>query len=159
RGVENPLVLDMERRPTIEELIDKVADGSNVPLDDIKKRRGGHVYPVAEQYVLPAREGRSGRLVMMAPDVEGELAELYGHLTTPEPEDSYRFRLIGRRDRDVYNSVLTDFEALRARKPYSAAYMNPADIYALGLEPGAPVTISSRYATISAVLAADSGLR
>jgi anaerobic selenocysteine-containing dehydrogenase len=60
--------------------------------------------------------------------------------------------LVSRREHAVYNSVAHHLPALRRRRPFNPAYMNPADAARLGLEDGAAIVLQSGAGAIRAVL-------
>lgn len=151
----------MDRCPTEDELLELLATGSRIPLSEVKKSRGGRVFGGVAEFVQLARPANDAQLQLIPDDVLTELNALSDELLQPERVDDLKFpfRLIVRRDRDVMNSALTDFEGLKARKPFSPAYMNPCDIGELDMQEGDSIEIHSPHAHIAAVVRPDESVR
>jgi anaerobic selenocysteine-containing dehydrogenase len=60
--------------------------------------------------------------------------------------------LVSRREHAVYNSVAHHLPALRRRRPFNPAYVNPADARRLGIEDGGAIEIESSAGRVQAVL-------
>lgn len=154
------VAIPMDRVPATGELLELLSAGSRVPLSRVKQGVGGHVYDEDPQFAQPARPD-SPRFQLAPADVLQELDSLIRELQTPgtEVHSGYPLRLIVRRDRDVMNSALTDFDSLHRRKPFGAAYLNPDEAAAHGLAPGDRINICSPHARIAATVAIDADLR
>jgi anaerobic selenocysteine-containing dehydrogenase len=76
-----------------------------------------------------------------------------------EGDDEFPFRLVSRRQPNTLNSLGRDQAKLVRERPHHPAHMNPADMEALGIEPGMLVAITSRRATIHAVVKDSEDLR
>ncbi len=133
--------VDMQTPPTAEELLANLAGRGVISLDEVKRHPGGNVFEVPSAYVQPAREGHSGRLEVLPPDVADDIAELERDPGDPTP--AYPFRLIARRSRELMNTLGKDITTIRARVAYNPAWMNPQDLAELGLVDGARVEIRS----------------
>jgi anaerobic selenocysteine-containing dehydrogenase len=147
-GVDVP----METAPTTDDLLELFAATARIPLDQVKAAGRGRFYP-AEVQVQPPGPG-AGRLDLLAADVAAELARL-----AQEAPPSKGFRLTVRRQREVMNSTLTDFDTVRARRREPAAHLHPRAIARLGLTPGDRVLIRSGVGEIEAEVATDADLR
>ena len=76
-----------------------------------------------------------------------------------EGDDEFPFRLLNRRQPNTLNSLGRDQAYIVRERPHHPAFMHPADMDALGLEPGMLVAITSRRATIHAVVRDSEDLR
>src|SRR5262249_50632373 len=94
-------------------------------------------------------------------DVTAELAEVRAERAWVDAARAGAFthRLISRRMREVSNTMYHDLPAIRRRRPYNPAYMNPDDLAAQGLASGERVEIVSDHGRIPAIVAADADLR
>jgi len=140
-------LLDMERKPTSEEMIELLCVGSRVPLAEVKRHPFGHVFDDPPVLAKPRDAGSNVRLDVGAPELMRELAEvreerLYDHAGY-EAEPIYSHRLVSRRMHNVYNSSGRQLEKLTRRYSYNPAFMNPDDLEALGLASGDIVEIRS----------------
>ncbi len=150
--------LDMTDRPAPDELVALLMGGSRVPLEQIKARPGGGFFP-ADPPVLVAdkQDGWSGRLDVGNPEL---LADLAGH-AAPDADGAdgrYPFRLLCRRMAHVVNSSYNARVAAGHPGP-NPAFLNSADLMALGLVKGQGIEIESAHGTIVAVADVDDGLR
>jgi anaerobic selenocysteine-containing dehydrogenase len=154
--------LDMTQPPPPDELVDLLMAGSRVPLDQIKASPGGGYFP-AEPPVIVAekQDGWNGRLDVGNTEL---LADLAVH-ARPDADadadgrgDPYPFRLLCRRMAHVVNSSYNARVAGGHPGP-NPAFMNSADLTALGLAKGAEIEIESAHGTIAALADVDDGLR
>jgi formate dehydrogenase major subunit len=76
-----------------------------------------------------------------------------------KPDSEYPFVLITGRQLEHWHtgSMTRRSEALDAIEPFPVASINSADLRALGMEPGNPVTIASRRGSVSLYARADDG--
>jgi anaerobic selenocysteine-containing dehydrogenase len=152
--------LDMNQRPTTDDIIELRVKGSLIPLDEIKRHPSGKIFDL-EQYVQPARAEATGQFDVMPDDVAATLAEVAAE-AVPSRSASLRgftHLLQVRRIRETNNSSEIMLDATRRRMPYNWAAMNPFDLQALQLQDGAKVTITSDNASIPAVVKADEAVR
>jgi anaerobic selenocysteine-containing dehydrogenase len=150
--------LDMQHAPTTDELFDILTEGSRIPLSEVRKHHAGRVYEDPDRVVLPRDPDcqaflELGNEVMMA---QLDEAARRGPL---EGDEAFPFRLISRRQANTLNSLGRDQAKLVRERPHHPAYMHPADLESLGLEPGTLVAISSRRATVHAVVQSAEDLR
>jgi anaerobic selenocysteine-containing dehydrogenase len=157
-----PLLLDMEVRPATDELLECLAQGSRIPLDEVKRHPHGALFPDPPQVVAPREPGWTGRLDVGNPDMMRDLQDIAaavgsarGDTTTSDDGD---LRLIPRRVQHAYNSSHRD-PATNHGKPYNPAFIHPNDVSRLGLVSGDIVEISSARASILAVVEVDATLR
>jgi anaerobic selenocysteine-containing dehydrogenase len=152
--------LDMNDSPSPDELVALVLAGSRVPLEQIKARPGGAFFPPDPPVVVAQKqEGWSGRL-----DVGNEelLADLKAHANADDDADGqgdpYPFRLLCRRLAHVVNSSYNSRVA-GGHPGTNPAFLNSADMTALGLVKGQEIEIESAHGKIVALVDVDDGLR
>jgi anaerobic selenocysteine-containing dehydrogenase len=148
--------LDMQRAPTTDELFEILCSGSRIPLTEVKRYPHGHIFADPSLTVLPKVPGCTERLdlgsaVMMEELREVRAEPLTGHAGY-RPQVHFTHRLVSRRLNDVYNSSGRDIPRLVRNGRYNPAYMNPADLAALGLHAGDVVEIASAHARILGVV-------
>jgi anaerobic selenocysteine-containing dehydrogenase len=68
------------------------------------------------------------------------------------PPEGVELLLVSRREHAVYNSVGQQLPALRRRRPFNPAYLNPADAERIGVEDGDTILIESTCGAVRAVL-------
>jgi anaerobic selenocysteine-containing dehydrogenase len=149
--------LDMQNKPTTDEIFEILTKGSNVPLSEVKLHPHGHVFEELEGIVKPKDPDCDARLDLANPLMRDELAEVAGESVTEDPE--HPFLLTCRRLLDVHNSAGRDIEKLVRKYRYNPAFMNPDDLEALGIAPGDVIEIRSDHAAILGVAEAEANLR
>jgi len=137
---------DMTTKPTTDWLLEGLMSGSRIPLSEVRKYPHGKIFDDLEIHVGPGDPNSADRLSVGNADMMQELAEIRGE--SIEDDAAFPFKLISRRLPNVYNSSGRDIAKLNGRRPYNPAFMNPADLEALGLSKGDVVEISSSRATI-----------
>ncbi|WP_176599202.1 MULTISPECIES: molybdopterin-containing oxidoreductase family protein [Sphingobium] len=157
----NGVALDMEVAATVDDMLDILTTGSQVPLSDVKKYPHGHIFDVEAQFVEPGTSGN--RFDVFPTDVEADLNEV-----AAEPFDesgqqvdhgaTFTHRLTCRRMRNVMNSV-TYLPTTRKRHPFNAAFLHPDDIAMLDVSPGAEIDIESAHGSITGIVMPDDRLR
>lgn len=150
-----PFALDMTTKPTSEQLLERLAQGSRIPLSEVKRHPRGAIFPGEPQYVEPKDPGNSARFDVGNPEM---LADLAATACFEADTDESGFRLIVRRMMHVYNTSFIGALPESAR-PYNPAFMHPGDMAALGLNEGDQVEIRSEKSAITAVVHADEMLR
>jgi len=163
RAARAPLVLDMQRKPRSEELLERLAEGSRIPLAEVKKHPHGALFPTQGPVVAPRAADCDARLWVGDTTLLGQLSDLRGDGSREPAEspDAFPFRLVCRRLPDVYNSSGHQLPAARVRpgSRINPAWMHPADLEALGLSSGQEVVLRSRHGAIPAVVASAAELR
>jgi anaerobic selenocysteine-containing dehydrogenase len=149
--------LDMTTRPAPDELVALLMDGSRVPLDQIKAHPGGAFFPADPPVVVAEKQdGWRGRLDVGNKEL---MADLAAHASgSAGASADYPFRLLCRRMPHVVNSSYNSRVAGGHPGP-NPAFMNPADLAALGLAKGAEIEIESAHGAIVALADVDPGLR
>ncbi|HUN58527.1 MAG TPA: molybdopterin-dependent oxidoreductase [Candidatus Binataceae bacterium] len=162
---DGKVALDMKRLPTTEDLIAIRMSDAAVSLDELRAYPSGVVWDMPNGRVQPARSGANARFDVMPSDVAAECLRLRGAMSQSplcgKAVNAKRFThlLASRRIRDAFNSTGTMLSGTLKRKPYNPAYMNPADIAAMGIEDGDSIEIASIHGAVVAKVKADPDLR
>ena len=149
-------LLDMENKPSIDDLFEILTRGSRVPLSEVKKYPHGHIFDDPSIKVLPKDAECGERLDIgnsfMMDELHAVQAETLVSGGGYREGDEFSHRLVSRRMHGVYNSVGRDIPALKRNGLYNPAYMNPLDLEALGLSSGDMVEIISDHSSILGVV-------
>lgn len=149
--------LDMQSAPDTEDLLDKITEGSRIPLAEIRQHQGGKLYPDPVETVKPKAEGWTGKMdagnARMMADLTSKLEQ-----SAAEVKD-FPFRLISRRQINVLNSTGRDIPRQTRGLTHNPAYLHPEDVKALNLTAGQRVEIRSARAAIPAIVGIDASLR
>ncbi|HEB89514.1 MAG TPA: molybdopterin dinucleotide-binding protein [Deltaproteobacteria bacterium] len=148
--------LDMDRRPSTDEVLEGLMNGSRIPLDELKRHPHGRIFDEETIRVAPADPDATDRLDVGNADM---LAELLGLHDEGSDDRDRPFRLISRRMPNVYNSSARDIAALSKGRNHNPAYLHPEDLAALGLAADDLVDITSDHASIPAIVAPAPELR
>lgn len=156
-GPEMPaFAVDMQHKPTTEELLEAICKGSRIDLDEVKKHPSGAIFRGEECVVGPRDPANLNRLDVANGEMLADLAAY-----APEPRSDPQgneFRLIVRRMMHVYNSSWIG--ALPDRSlPYNPAFLNPDDMDDIGIKDGDTIKIVAGGNSIEAVGIADATLR
>jgi anaerobic selenocysteine-containing dehydrogenase len=149
--------IDMEHKPTSDDLLEMLAKGSNVPLAEVKRHPHGHVFEDPKARVAPRDPDCTARLQLADPTMMAELAEVAQE--DFEHRGTRPFLLTCRRLLEVHNSAGRDIDKLVRKYRYNPAFMHPDDLAALGIAPGDLVEIESDHSAILGVAEAESNLR
>ncbi|CAN5801823.1 MAG: molybdopterin-containing oxidoreductase family protein [Ilumatobacteraceae bacterium] len=153
-GVE----LDMERKPTTDDLHQLMTRRGRIPLDEVKRYPSGHVFEDPSIVVQSKEDGWPHRLQVGAPSMLGELVDVAAEPVLDHAgyraDEVFAYRLVSRRMLDVYNSSGRDIPHLVRKFRYNPAFMNPADLDAEGLAAGDIIEIDSGHAQILGVVEA-----
>jgi anaerobic selenocysteine-containing dehydrogenase len=156
--------LDLEVKPSSDDVLDLLYAKSRVPLSEIRKRDGGNVYDLEPIHVQPADADSVARFTVAPASLMAELESVLGEATSAEQvadfdPEVHTLRLISRRLRHVLNSTGQHISGLRAKGGTNHAYMHPDDMESLGLNDGDLIDISSPRASIRGVVAISDDLR
>jgi anaerobic selenocysteine-containing dehydrogenase len=149
--------VDMDVKPTDEDLFALLTKEARVSLDVVKQFPHGAIFP-SDIHVEAKDPEWEGRLDVANPEMMADLAAVAG-----EPNDdraswaspSFPLRLISRRLHTRYNSGGHTLPKLTDKDPTNPAFMHPDDMAALGLVSGDVVDISSERATIRGIVEED----
>jgi anaerobic selenocysteine-containing dehydrogenase len=152
-------IFDMARKPSSDEVIAEFMQRSRIPLDELKQHPHGALFPDKTIVVGPKEPGWVGRLDLANPEMMRDLEQVAASVRAGGTQDdpSFPFKLISRRARHVYNSIMHG--SANRGKPYNPAFMNPVDMGVLGITAGEIVEIRSRHGAIPGVVESDETLR
>jgi anaerobic selenocysteine-containing dehydrogenase len=140
-------------------LFELVRPGAKVPIREIAKYEGGHLFDevdVRASAPLPSVEAR----LDVAPNVMmAELREVWAEAERPEAAAQFTHLLVPRRVKYMTNSVGHELPRTKHEPPYNPAYMHSHDLDTLGLADGDLVEIESEDGAILAVAGVDDDLR
>jgi anaerobic selenocysteine-containing dehydrogenase len=151
--------VDMTRRPTTDEVYEKLVAHSRVPLAEVKAHPHGKIFRDPPIVVAPADLATAERLDVGNVEMLRELAAVAREGACAAEVRGRPFRLVSRRMPNVYNSSGRDLDALTRGRPYNPAFLHPDDLAALGVAEGDTVRIASDHASILGVAAAAPELR
>lgn len=155
-----PFTLPIDRRPTTEEMFEAMCAGSRVPLSEVKEFAHGNVFAALDFTVLPRADDCTAMLQLADPTMMAELADVFEHRgDTALPSAEFPLLLIPRRANDMMNSIGRNNPKLTARRTHNPAYLNPADLDAMGLATGDIIRIRSAHGEIQGVAEAETRLR
>jgi anaerobic selenocysteine-containing dehydrogenase len=153
-----PVPLDMQSKPTTDELFDLMCENSRIPLSEVRKNPSVAYYPDPQVFVAPKDPGWEGRLNVGDPHMMQDLADCWRTDDVAAPlADGFDFRLLSRRLRYVLNSSY-NISATNRGRTNNLAYLHPDDLAMLGLDEHDTVTISSAHGSIPAIVAADKAM-
>ena len=150
--------IDMQNKPSKYDLLSLITKGSRVPLDDIRKREGGHILDVADVMVEPADPATAERLQFYPPGLEQELAAAFADLEN-SPAEPFPLRLISRRMKNTYNSTGPELSLLGKKGTTNPAFMHPKELSARGIADGDIIEVQSDHGAIPAVASGSDELR
>jgi len=156
------IALDMHDEPTTDELFEIMCRGSNVPLQEVKRHRHGHVFERCQQQRVAPREPTcDARLDVGHEELLGQLEALRerDRVEAHRPTAHAPFLLIGRRENRVINSTGRNLPGLMRGRRYNPAFLHPDDLAALGLTPGDVVEIRSAHGVVVGIVEHDRDLR
>ncbi|HKA16113.1 MAG TPA: molybdopterin-dependent oxidoreductase [Myxococcota bacterium] len=154
-----PVPLDMERKPTSEEIFAILMRDARISFEELRRHPHGAVFPDPPVFVAPKQAGWEGRLEVGSAAMIEELARLAESASEGRERADYPLRLISRRMMTAYNSSARDLPGLRAKWPYNPAFMHPAELARRGLAPGDVIEIHSDHAHILGVVEVDPTVR
>jgi anaerobic selenocysteine-containing dehydrogenase len=154
-----PFDVDMESKPGWDELLEQLARGSRVPLDEVKRQPHGAIYDDPPVVVRPSDPDWPHRLDVGNAEMLSALADRGARLSAPRLEGTGRdFVLICRRSREMLNTWVNDGLTTGGRT-FNPVCLHPSDLRELGVEDGAVVEIESAHGSVLAVAAGDPTLR
>lgn len=153
--------IDMEHRPTSDEVLTALAQGSSVPLEEVRRHPSGQAFgePVAGTVIPAAIAHPDGKLAVGHPDAMAELRQVRTDAVTAgagyENGDRFTHRLISMRASAVYNTKGREFPGLASKQMPGRAFLHPQDLYQLKLKDGDLVVIDSGHGRIRVTVHSD----
>ena len=161
--VENPprrFQLDMNRLPTVAEMIALSCAGSRIPLDEIRQHPHGHLYDDVNVIIAPREADCTAMLQLGDPMMMAEIAEVRREWPGVSVIDAaYPFRLMPRRANSFMNSVGQTLATLNRGTHHNPMHLHPDDIAELGLAEGGLVRLRSSVGVALGVVVPDPTLR
>jgi anaerobic selenocysteine-containing dehydrogenase len=157
-----PIPLDMQSEPTTDELFEIMCRGSNIPLAEVKRHPHGHVFEeLQRQTVAPRDEHCDTRLDVGNDRLLSELDAIVAddYVAARAGAADRPFLLVPRRENRVINSTGRNIPGLMRGRTYNPAFMHPADLSKLGIEPGDSVEIRSAHDAVVGIAECDHDLR
>jgi anaerobic selenocysteine-containing dehydrogenase len=156
----------MDRKPTADELLDLLQPSSRIPLDEVRKYPGGHVWGEEELTaggIVPNMIGHpDGKMAAGHPEVIAELREVRAEPVIDsggyEPDEDFAFRMITYRMKEVYCSQGQNLPSLRKKRSFNPVLMNPRPMESLGVEDGDVVVVDSGYGRVEGIVEATEDL-
>jgi len=158
---------DMDRKPTTDRILDGLHPTPRIPLDEVRKHPGGHIWGERELKsgrVIPNMIGHEdGRMAAGHPEVIAELREVR---TEPvidaggyEPDERFAYRMITYLIKEVYCTQGQNMPSLRAKRPWNPVLMNPEDMASQGMKDGDAVTVDSGHGRLEGIVEATEDLK
>jgi len=152
--------IDMESKPSSDDILEMLCSGSRIPLDEVKKHPNGALFP-EDIRVAPKDPDCDAKMNVGDEAMLGELAEMLDEPVVAELGGTeFPLLLVSRRMAHVYNSAGRDMPQLvRKGGSYNPLFVHPDDLSRLGIEDGEDIDISSRHGMIRAVAEEDQTMR
>lgn len=152
--------ISMEHKPTAYQMLEGLTAGSRIPLSEVRKYPGGHVFGAPEVSVggiIPNMIGHADhKMAAGHPEVIAELREVRAEPVFDnggyEPTESFAYRMITYRMPEVYCTQGQNLPSLRKKKSYNPVLMNPQDVDALHVKDGDTVVVDSGYGTVEGIV-------
>jgi anaerobic selenocysteine-containing dehydrogenase len=151
--------LDMERRPTNDELFEILTRDARVSLAEVKRHSHGAFFSDESLRVAERAPEWEGRLEVGNAEMMSDLGDVAASLGEEVEANGYPYRLVVRRMIHTFNSSGQDLEKLRTRWTYNPAFMHPEDLDREGLDTGDLVEIASPSGRILGIVEPDATLR
>jgi len=153
--------LPMDRKPSKQEFLDLMVEGSLVKPSQVRKdaqAAGGAavIYSDKHPEVQPVDEEEFHRFDLAVGDMPQAITR---YAENHSMREGFDFKLISRRSKTRFNSIGHPLKKLQEKTTTNPAYIHPDDIAALGLEEGGIVAITSPHATIHGVVKASDRVR
>lgn len=148
--------LDTTKRPSKYDVLKLMTAGSRIDIDTMRDKGKGHIYEEVDVKVEPGKEGANAQFQLLPSGVGEEISEVYneniwrdGKIIDDDKE--FTHLLISRRLKHVFNSSGQQLSSLQKKGTTNPAYMNPADLEAMGIASGDLVEIEGAYGMLVGV--------
>jgi anaerobic selenocysteine-containing dehydrogenase len=150
----------MDRKPTADEVLDGMNSRSRIPLAEVRRYPGGHVFGARETLVggvVPNMIGHADkRMAVGHPSVVAELAAVRAEPVVSDggyaPEARFAFRMITYRIPEVYCTQGQNMPSLRRKRQFNPVLMSHASMRALGLATGDRVMVESGHGRVEGIV-------
>jgi len=149
--------LDPSSPPDTLEFFEMVRPETKVPIAEIARYEGGHIFDELGVRVAPAIEGDEARLDVAPSEMMSVLRSVRNERTIPHGD--FTHLLVCRRVKHVTNSVGHDLPRSDREWAYNPAYLHPDDLDELGLTSGDTVEIASEDGSLAAIVEAAEDVR
>ncbi len=152
--------LPTDRKPTTFEVFQHFTSGSRVPVGEVRAAcdHGAHGAFFPDEHIV-VQEGPADSSARLDVAPEDVIAELREYASVSGASSAFPHRLISRRSKHVFNSSGHDLPNLARHGTSNPAYMNAADMAALGIGDGEKISITSRTGEISAIVRSSNDIR
>jgi anaerobic selenocysteine-containing dehydrogenase len=152
----------MDRKPTADEILDGLHSNSRIPLDEVRKYPGGHVWGEPGTLaggIIPNMIGHEdGKMALGHPEVITELRELRAEPVVAGggygPDENFAFRLITYRMKEAYCTQGQNLPSLRKKRSFNPVLMNPQAMRSLGVVDGDLVVVESDFGSLEGIVEA-----
>jgi anaerobic selenocysteine-containing dehydrogenase len=152
----------MDRKPTADDILDGLHANSRIPLDEVRKYPGGHVWGERKTLaggIIPNMIGHEDRRMALGhPEVIAELREVRAEPVMTgggyQPGEDFAFRMITYRMKEVYCTQGQNLPSLRKQRPFNPVLMNPQAMQSLGVVDGDVVVVDSGFGSLEGIVEA-----
>jgi anaerobic selenocysteine-containing dehydrogenase len=156
----------MDHKPTADELLDCLQPNSRIPLDEVRKYPGGHVWGERELTVggiIPNMIGHEdGKMAAGHPEVIAELREVRAEPVIEgggyESDEDFAFRMITYRMKEAYCTQGQNLPSLRKKRSFNPVLMNPEAMQSLAVQDGDVVVVDSGFGSVEGIVEATEDL-
>ena len=158
-GVDTPTAaLDMQNKPSSEEILDLLTMDSRIPLERLRNDPNKVLFDDEGSVTVEDRDAdNDARLDVGSALLFEELRDFAAGDRFDRP--GFDYRMISRRMANTFNSVGTEIEALTRRYGTNPAFMHPDDLAREGFVRGDLIRLASPHAEVEAVVWPDKDLR
>lgn len=158
--------LPPDRKPTTDEVLNSLYATARIPLDEIRRYPGGHVWGEKQTKaggVIPNMIAHEDRKIAVGhPDVLAELRQVRSEPLIEgggyDVNEKANFRLITYRMKEVYCTQGQNLPSLRRRRTFNPVLIHPQAMQSLGIRDGDRVTIASGFGSVEAIAEASQDL-
>ena len=140
-------------------MFERVCPNTKVPISEIAKYSGGHIFDEVDVRASAATPGVEARLNVGHEKMMGELKAIGTDEYDTYRKQGFSHRLVARREKHMLNSLRFERENIASETPYNPAYLHPNDIQSLNIADGDIVKIHSEDGSIFAVVEAAPDIR
>jgi len=159
--------ISMDSQPTADALIDGLQPMKRIPLEEMKKYPGGHVWGERELKaggLIPSMIGHEDKKMAAGhPAILEDLRVLRAEPVIDgggyEPDEDCSFRLISYRMQESYCTQGQNLPSLRKKRSFNPLLMHPKAMEALGVKDDDIVVVDSGFGTVEAIVESTEDLK